>query len=258
MLFLRFRQASDPIERNRLRYLISGTTIVVFTTLVNFTDLAKYPIDIAANLVNALLISYAIVRHELLDINIVIRRGLSYSTLILISAISYLIPVILYDALHLELRLTQTGSKLLMAFILASLLSIVSYSLYGWIRERVDRFYFREHYIAYKVIQELGEQITGTLDLDQIVSSMMDRLFETLHPKWVGLLLKDPSTGDFHPTASRGLDETISTFHMRADHPICRWLMREERILTAQQLQTVIQKELSQAVIKLEDYLVRI
>ncbi len=236
MLIQRFRQSTDPIEHNRLRYLISGTTIVILTTLVNFTDLAKYPIDIAANLINAMLISYAIIRHELLDINIVIRRGLSYSTLILILAATYVLPVIFYDVLHIELEVSQTATRFTLSFIIASLVAIASHALYGRIRERIDRFFFRERYDAYKVIQELGEQITGTLDFDQIVSSMLDRLVETLHPKWVDLLLKDPSTGDFHPTASRGLDETLSEFHMRADHPICRWLGRENRILTAQQL----------------------
>jgi signal transduction histidine kinase len=236
MLIRRFRQSTDPIEHNRLRYLISGTTIVIITTLINFTDLQKYPIDIAANLINAFFISYAIIRHELLDINIVVRRGLSYSTLILILAATYVLPVIFYDVLHTGLGVSQTASKYFLAFIVASLIAVASHALYGRIRDRIDRFYFRERYDSYKVIQELGEQITGTLDFDQIVSTMLDRLVETLHPKWVGLLLKDPSTGDFHPTASRGMGETLSEFHMRANHPICRWLGQEDRILTAQQL----------------------
>jgi signal transduction histidine kinase len=235
MLFQRFQRSSDPIERNRLRYLISGTMIVILTTLINFTKLAEYPIDIAANLFNALLISYAIVRHELLDINIVIRRGLSYSTLIIILAATYFLPIILFDVLHVELEINQTASKFTLALMIASIFAIASHWLYGRIRERIDRFFFRERYDAYKVIQELGEQITGTLDLDQIVSSMLDRLVETLHPKWVGLLLKDPSTGDFHPAASKGLGKTLSEFHMRANHPICRWLWQEDRILSAQQ-----------------------
>lgn len=237
MLIRRFRNTSDPIERNRLRYLVIGTTIVITATLVNFTDLSKYPIDIAANLVNALLISYAIVRHELLDINIVIRRGLSYSTLILILAATYILPVILYDVLHSELKIDKPMPKYLLAFVIASLVAVASHGLYGRIRDRIDRFYFRERYDGYRVIQQLGEQITGTLDLDQIVPSMLDSLVDTLHPKWVGLLLKDPSTGNFHPTASRGIGETISDFHMRADHPVCRWLAREDRILSAKQLQ---------------------
>ena len=64
-------------------------------TLINFTEWGKYPIDIAANTVSAMLIAYAILRHKLLDIQIVIRLGLLYSITTTILGLIYFLAITL-------------------------------------------------------------------------------------------------------------------------------------------------------------------
>lgn len=231
-----YRHLNDPIERNRIRYIIIGIAIVTFATLTNFTDLGKYPIDIAANGINAILIAYAIIRHQLLDISIVIRMGLSYTTLIIILGLTYTLPIFLFEWIHSHLNINISISKILLAFLISAPIAILAHSLYGQIRERIDRFYFREKHDAYKILQALGEQITGTLDLDSMVSETLNTLVELLHPQSAALLLRNPTTGVYTPTASQGMGDALSDFEMRIDHPICRWLTRKDRILTTQEL----------------------
>ena len=69
-------RTQDALQRNRIRYLIIGFSITVAASLTNYTELGKYPIDIAANGVTAILIAYAILRYQLLDIRFVLRLGL--------------------------------------------------------------------------------------------------------------------------------------------------------------------------------------
>lgn len=231
-----YRDINDPIERNRIRYIIFGMGLVISTTVVNFTPLGRYPIDIAANGVNALLIAYAIVRHELLDISIFIRKTLSYATLILALALSYLIPILLFELAAIRLSTGLTVPGILLALGFALVIAGIIHSFYGRIRDRIDRFYFRERYDAYQMVQELSDQITGTLNLERIVSVLLDRLSETLHLKSVGLLLRHPALGYYSLTASKGLGPDVPEVRLRPDHPVCRWLEREERVLTARQL----------------------
>ena len=231
-----YRSSSDILQQNRLRYLTIGLGVILFATFVNFTPLGRYPIDIAANGFSAIILAYAIIRHELLDITIVIRQSLSYATLIIILGMSYLLPILIFDRIAVQLSIGQTVSGFLVALGFSLLFASIIHSIYVQLRDRIDRLFFRERHDAYAIIQELGEQITGSLDLDQVVSVMLNRLVETLHPKNATLLLQDPNTQVFFPTASRGLDESISDFRLRADHPVCRWLKREERVLTSQQI----------------------
>ncbi len=67
-LILGFRYTEDLQQRNRLRYLILGVSIILAINLINFTPLGKYPIDIAGNSLTAMVFAYAILRHQLLDI----------------------------------------------------------------------------------------------------------------------------------------------------------------------------------------------
>ena len=50
-------KTSDANQRNRLLYLLLALSITVLATLINFTEWGKYPIDIAANAIAALLIA---------------------------------------------------------------------------------------------------------------------------------------------------------------------------------------------------------
>ena len=66
-----YRRSFDPIQQNRLTYLILGIAVLMIGSVINFTPLGKYPIDVAANGVTAILFVYAILRYQLLDIRVV-------------------------------------------------------------------------------------------------------------------------------------------------------------------------------------------
>jgi hypothetical protein len=75
-----YLQAGSGLQRVRIRYLFLGLTVVMVGSLANFIPpLKPYPFDLLANVLNALLIAYAILRYQLLDISVVFRRGLVYS-----------------------------------------------------------------------------------------------------------------------------------------------------------------------------------
>ncbi len=97
-----YYRTHDIQQRNRIRYLAIGLSITVFASLINFTKYGKYPIDIAANGITALLVAYAILRHQLLDIRVVVRLGILYSiTTAFFSAIYFLTISLVLNAFQL-------------------------------------------------------------------------------------------------------------------------------------------------------------
>ena len=90
-----YARTSDTNQRNRFLYLLLALSITVLATLINFTEWGKYPIDIAANAISAILIAYAILRHKLLDIQIVFRLGLLYSITTAILGLIYFLVITL-------------------------------------------------------------------------------------------------------------------------------------------------------------------
>ena len=86
-----YRNSLNPAVRNRITYLLIGLGVMSLTGLSNLSPLAKYPVDHIGNLANALFISYAILRYQLLDIRVIVRKGLAYSILTIFVTAAYLL-----------------------------------------------------------------------------------------------------------------------------------------------------------------------
>ncbi len=100
LLLQGYRRAQQPLVRARIQYLLVGWCVVLLGTLANFVPAVKdYPVDLMANVLNAMLITYAIFRYQLLDISLVIRKGLAYSIPTTIIAIAYFLTVFLVERL---------------------------------------------------------------------------------------------------------------------------------------------------------------
>lgn len=235
-LVRQYRQEKDKIYRNRINYLLIGISLVVVGTLTNFTPLGKYPIDIASNLINALLITYAIVRHELLDINIVVRKTLAYSTLTGILALTYLLPIWIFHLIIYQQGSEPSLPNTFFFLVIGAGLVISIQPLYAAVKAYVDRWFFRERYDAYQMVRELGHEIAATLDLDKLGAMVANRITETLHIERVGIVLSTEETGEFYLVVGRGLDPRAAHLNWRPDHPVIRWLAQEQRILTRRAL----------------------
>lgn len=225
-------KTNDINQRNRFRYLILALSITILATLINFTELGKYPIDIAANTITALLIAYAILRHQLLDIQIVVRIGLLYSITTAILGLVY------YLAITLTLSLVEAfsgGRILLLSVIVALLTSVLISPVRDSAQSWIDRLFYRERYNANLMLQRLSQATVSLLDLDKITKIVLADTVKTLHIDHAAIFIKHDSDGSFHLLAEEGAPK-IPAIVFGADHPIPKWMVRENRILSKKTL----------------------
>ena len=210
----------DTQQRNRIRYLAIGLSITVFTSLINFTKLGKYPIDIAANGVTALLIAYAILRHQLLDIRVVVRLGLLYSIITaFFSALYFLTISLVLNAFQL-----LTGKMVFLVSILVGILSAILLSpLRNLAQAWIDRIFYQDKYNAEKMLQRLSQTTASLLDIKKITSTIMSEITKTIHIEHGAILIKNAESGDFQVIAEDGENKHFPA-GFRADHPIVTWL----------------------------------
>ena len=104
-------QVTSSLTRTRIAYLIMGLTVVSLISLTNLsTTLGKYPFGNLGNLGNAIIISYAILKYELLDIRFVLRRSLAYLALSTLLTTGYALALYLIVSFS---SLTIQGSMVL-------------------------------------------------------------------------------------------------------------------------------------------------
>lgn len=222
-----YRDRPGP-ERRRIRYLLLGIAVVLAGTVANFHPrLQPYPIDAIANLINAGIIAYAILRRQLLDVKFVVRRGLVYSIPTAIIGFSYFFISSLAVAwFHLF-----AGSQLLLSLVIAGITAAVAQPLRDKVQSWVDQHFFRETYDSSLMLQRLSGTAASVLDLDRLVGMILDEVTETMHVERAAFFVKHEQSGEFRLRASRGLRQEAD-LTLPSDHPLVEWLSGHEDLLT--------------------------
>jgi HD-GYP domain-containing protein (c-di-GMP phosphodiesterase class II) len=234
MLYRVYREAKDVLQRNRFRYLLLGLALIPIGSITNFTPLGRYPIDIAANAIAALLISYAILRHQLLDITLVIRRSLLYAIPTIIISAGYFLII------ELALSIFQgfTGLQVFsLSIVVAILTALVVQPFRDLAQAWIDKLFFRERYDSGRMLQRVSQTASTVINLNKLTSMILKELSQTMHVKKAALFLKSSEHNDFRLVAQIGKDLPQS-FFLKADNPLLNWLEKNPLPLTWQELNT--------------------
>jgi len=132
---------------------------------------------------------YAIWRHQLLEAEIVFRRGVVYTLATAAVVGVYWAVVALAGALaHSGLPTWGWAGWLLAILVTALLFEPVK----QWFQERLDRLFYRERYDYRRTLIEFGRQLNAEPDLERLLPQVLDRLAQTLEVARAAVFLAEP------------------------------------------------------------------
>ena len=224
-----YRSISEPVVRNRIRYLLFGMVFVIIGGSTNvISALGAFPIDHAANLLNALLLTYAVLRYQLVDIALVFRKGLLYSIPTAIIGAAYFLIIYLAVAVFNVLAGPQI---LLLSLFVAAIAALVAQPLRDRAQLWIDRLFFREKYDASLMLQRLSRTVASVLELDRLTNMILDGITTTMHIERAVFFLRHERSDTFRMTARRGLARDAD-MQLGVDHPLVNWLRRHDETLS--------------------------
>ena len=206
-------------EKNRYYYLIIGTGIYfsgVICDLLYFYGVPVLPSSILSYLLCCSILSLAILLPQILDIRLVLRRGMGFLIIGAIMAIPYI-------GIVAAVSQTKGGffpvwGYILLLLILAFALQPVQKLIQSWI----DNRFYRGRLEFFQSLQEFGHGTRGIANLEDISRLLVNTLALAMGTNKVGLFLALPDAGNFSlisctaPTSS----STIKT-----GSPLIQWLM---------------------------------
>jgi two-component system NtrC family sensor kinase len=205
-----YQRTRGLIPRRQVKWLLWGTAAGVFPFLTFYAlpfALGREP-GLALQLAGygplafvPLSLAYAVVKHRLMDVELIFRRALGYVLAVAVIVGLALLTVGLTDVLWEEPHTT------LLALLSALVVVILFTPVKARIQEALDRLFYRERYSSRKALVRLSEDLNADLDLERTSERLLEGVGAALGLREMALFLPGPG-GDLTPFRARGVPRT--------------------------------------------------
>jgi hypothetical protein len=202
-MIYRYRRVASPVQRQQIKWVAFGLAVVssgviawilfdIFlppaqpsptrTLLVAIT----FPIIAIASTFLPISVAIALVRYQLWDVDILIRRTLQYSVLTGLLAFVYFGLVVLLQSLFDLLNSQQSPIVIVIS-------TLVIAALFAPLRQRVqaviDRRFYRKKYNAQQVLAQFAQTARDEVEMEALAAELTHVIQETMQPKTLILWL---------------------------------------------------------------------
>jgi len=210
VLWRNYRQATEPILRQQLKWITRGTVLAIapFTLIYVlpylFGAMPSLPMKVTVLSLGLLPLTfgYAIVRYRLMDVDLIFKRGMAY-TLAAAAIVGAYFAIVAAIAELVHTRVPSSGPAGLMVAIVVT--ALLFDPVRKWIQEKLDLFFYRTRYDYRRTLIEFGRELSSETDLDKMLSSLVDRLARTLVVDRIAIFLGNSDSSRFELSKSFGL-----------------------------------------------------
>ena len=221
-----------------LGFLFSGI-VSIFTNIIlpvyglsNFSKLGP-----AVTLVLLLFIAYAILRHQFLDIEIIIKRSVVFTILVALVTATYAALVVSLGGVFQHLF----GQEQLPIALLSGVLIAIGFRpLRELLTNFTDRYFFQKSYDYRQTLQTLSKTLSNEIELDKIVKLLMNAFLKTIKVKKAKIILLEQESGMF--VCKRCVDQNcdvLSESSLANDSPLIRLLDSCRLLIPVEEVESI-------------------
>ncbi len=209
-----YRRLDDPNERRRVRLLLAGVAAggvgLLHTAGIVLFDWPGLTIAVVLFLLLPVSFAYAIVRHRLFDLRLIIRQGLQYALArgVILSLVPLVVVVLAVDLLaHGDqplIGIVRTRGWIYGALVGFAILAHAR--RFRWM-DAIDRRFFRERYDARRLMREVVDDVKAAHGLTEAAPTVVARVTMALHPVFTALFVKEPGETHYRVAAAAPADQ---------------------------------------------------
>ncbi len=213
-----YRRLQEIGERRRLRILVIGAVVgwvaVLPAPLAVYAIPALTPYVLTPPVLLSMAIlfqafplsfAYAILRHRVFDLGVILRQGLQYAlarrvvlSLAPLGGGLLLLDVLLHGDQPLLDILRDRGWIYL---VFGGLAAVAHARRQSWM-DALDRRFFRERYDAQRLLREVAQEARQARSLEKVAPRVVAQIEAALHPEFAALLVRDPGEPQFRSLAT--------------------------------------------------------
>lgn len=205
------------------------------TTFLPQFHINIFPFGIYLVPVCMVLLGYVIFKYHLMDIEIAVKYGLTYSVLLSLILFPCYVLILWAQKPHFG---SVNYSFSILAFLLLVVVAIAFYKFKSVAEETITRLVFKSEYHSYRVLTDFTQTVVSILDLHELIDKLIHALGKVMGIEKVSLFLLDRARKHYQLAASRGINE--EAFRMIAigtQDPFPTWLRQNVGIAIKEELQ---------------------
>jgi tRNA A-37 threonylcarbamoyl transferase component Bud32 len=221
LLAYNYRRLESRNERRRVRIVALGFVLTFFaltlrmgtTTLGPLAEVGlRYQrsspwqfVEIVFVAAAPICMTYAILRHRVFDIHVMIRLGLRYAVArgVLLSILPVAGLVLVFDVLfHRSEPVSEIVAHRGLFYVALGTGALLLHVKRGTWMDALDRRFFRERYDAYQLLSAVAEDIRRSPSFDEAARQVIARIASALHPEGVSLMMRRPGESMYQTVAA--------------------------------------------------------
>jgi diguanylate cyclase (GGDEF)-like protein/putative nucleotidyltransferase with HDIG domain len=237
-LIRKLKVSANAVERNQIIYFFVAfacLAIFGFATL-GIPAAGTYPVAHIGNFFSALVLTYAVVAHRLLDVRIIFRRALMYLGLY---GGGLAIILLLFLVAHLFFRFQPDFTTLALAIGLGiPVVAFLTHRVRDLLQTKLEEAFIGERYSYRRQLSEFVTKIHGVPTLKELGSDFISLIAQSLACQRSCLLLPDAGNGSLnarfvYPPVE---DNPMRELKLREDSPVVTWLRQKGTVLQERNL----------------------
>ena len=202
-----YRRPTSPRQRVQAKFWFLATVVqmpFVLTNLLPVYGVGIYPLGSLGNVFTMGIMAYAIARHRLMDVDYVVRKGVSFT----LAATLVLVPGGVGIWVLSQSLATQEPAIMVCAALALALIAVILIpASQAALETQVQRAFFPQHYDYRRKLRELAAALVHILDRQELVKRLGDALTNVLDVESCDIFLAEEQTAQLalaYPTAQAG------------------------------------------------------
>ncbi|PIV06215.1 MAG: hypothetical protein COS57_04730 [Syntrophobacterales bacterium CG03_land_8_20_14_0_80_58_14] len=190
VLYRAMKESAENHQRNRIKYIFGGlgfSALLLAFTILPVSGVPVYPLG-NFSFIPAIFLAFGVLKYDLLDIGVLIRRGTVYFLLTGILTALYILVIFLFNTFFLS---TGSGDSFVLSLVLALIIVLLFTPLRERVQSLIDRLFFRGRYDYRELLREISGRLASLLSFPQIRELLIGAITEALQVERVTLIIAE-------------------------------------------------------------------
>ncbi len=230
---------SVGIERLQIKYCLLG---MAFTSILGLTTNIFLPkagisrfnwLGPSLTMIMVGFTAYSIVKHRLMDINIVLKKGTTYILLLMLLFVPSFLFILLSQKVFFN-KISYLFSVVIVALLF--LITLLFYRIKPQTEKVVEQLLFKNRHDYRETLARFSKAMVSILDLQSLSKKIIETITQTMEVEKASLFLLNEEKGGYSLIESKYVKMSTSTRQIPKDDPLPLYLQKMGEIIIREEL----------------------